>query len=242
MKWLWPLMAIGLLPLNTMAQAAVPPGTLIPLSLSGSLNVNKLHAGKRLRGEVMQDMPGTSIKRRAHVVGEVVSAATDKAGSAHLEIRFDAVEVHGQRISIKTSLRALASLIEVEEAQVPEEGASRGITPEVATTRQIGGDQVYRGGGPVAVGDEVVGKPTPWGVLALPRVQPDSPCRGVVEGNDKSQAFWLFSTDACGVYGLSHIRIEHAGRTQPIGTIMLASDERKLNLMSGTAFLLRVVQ
>ena len=242
MRCRWLLAAIGLLPMIAPAQTSLPPGTLIPVSLSGSLNVQKLSPGQKIRADVMQDLPGTSIKRRARLIGQARSLHPSSDGHPRLEIRFDAVEIHGQQIPVKTCLRAMASFNEVQEAQIPEEGASRGITPEVATTRQIGGDQVYRGGGPVAVGVDKVGEPTPWGVLAIPRAQPGTPCRGIVDGNTTPQAFWLFSTDACGVYGFSHIRIEHSGRTQPTGTIVLATDEGKLNLRSGTAFLLRVLE
>jgi len=188
----------------------------------------------------MQNIPGTPIKRRAQVVGHIVSLAPATSGHARLEIAFDAIQSHGQTIPIKTNLRALASFLEVQEAEDPEEIASRGITPEVATTTQIGGEQVYRGGGPVTEGDTVVGKPTPWGILGLPRTQPGMPCRGAVDHNDQSQAFWLFSTDACGIYGFSSLKIEHAGRTDPAGTVVLASNQDKLSLGSGTAMLLRV--
>lgn len=235
------LAAIGFMPFIAFAQTSLPPGTLIPVSLSGRLNVQKLHPGQRIRADVMQDVPGTSVRRRDHAVGEVVSLTPSRGGHSQLEIRFDAVESHGQRIPIRTSLRALASFSEVQDAQVPEEGASRGMTPDVSTTTQIGGEQVYRGGGPVMAGDTIVGKPSPWGVLALPRTQPGTPCRGVLNNNSRPQAFWVFSTDACGVYGFSKIQIVHAGRTQPAGTIVLASDGGKLNLGSGTAFLLRVL-
>jgi hypothetical protein len=224
------------------AQSAIPSGTLIPASLSGSLNVKRLRVGQQFHAEVMQDVPGTHIKRRSNVVGHVVSLTPDRAGHARLEIAFDAVQWHEQRIPIRADLRAMASFNEVEDAQVPEEGASRGITPEVATTTQIGGEQVYRGGGPVAEGDTIVGRPTPWGVLAVPRAQLGTVCRGESGNNRREQAFWLFSTNACGVYGYSGLQIEHSGRSQPIGTIVLTSDSNKLDLRSGTAFLLRVVQ
>lgn len=224
------------------AQSTVPPGTLIPISLSRGLNVHKIHSGQQLRAEVMQDIPGTSVKRRATVLGHVVNSTSGSAGRAQLAISFDTIESHGRRIPIKTSLRALASFNEVESAQVPEEGASRGITPEVATTTQIGGEQVYRGGGPVADGDTVVGKPTPYGALGLPRTQPGKPCRGALGDPSQAQAFWLFSTDACGIYGFAGLQIEHSGRTEPTGTIVLASNDDKLNLGSGTAMLLRVIQ
>jgi hypothetical protein len=227
---------------SAIAQSPIPSGTLIPASLSGSLNVKKLHSGQRFHAEIMQDIPGTAMKRRANVIGHVVGYAPDPAGHARLEIAFDAVQTHGQRIPIKADLRAMASFNEVEDAQVPEEGASRGITPEVATTTQIGGEQVYRGGGPVADGNTVVGRPTPWGVLALPRTQTGTACRGEADDNTRAQAFWLFSSDACGVYGYGDIHIAHAGRRQPIGTVVLTSDTSKLDLRSGTAFLLRVAE
>lgn len=242
MKWIHVLAAIILISSSAAAQSSIPIGTLVPVSLSGSLSADRVHAGQQIRAEVMQDIPGTTVKRRAHLLGHVVSAFRDRNGHAHLEIAFDSLVSHGQRILIKTDLRAIASLNEVQEAQIPEEGASRGITPEVATTTQIGGDQVYRGGGPVASGETIVGRPTPWGVVAKPREQLGTPCRGVVNNNTQPQAFWLFSTDACGVYGLSKFRIEHAGRSNPAGKIILASRDGGLQLRSGTALLLRVVE
>jgi hypothetical protein len=223
-------------------QRALPVGTLIPVSLSTALNTDKRHPGDPIHAEVMQDIPGTSVKRRAHVVGHVVSVSRGSNGNARLEFRIDTIKMRRQSIPMATALRALASFLEVQEAQVPEEGASRGITPEVATTTQIGGDQVYRGGGPVAVHGEVVGKPTPWGVVAVPRVHPGMPCRGQFGGHTGLQAFWLFSTDACGVYGLSDVLIEHAGRTAPTGTIVLVSTKGKLNIGTGAALLLRVIE
>jgi hypothetical protein len=240
MKCTWIWAAILSLPLAITAQSAPPVGTLLPVTLDRTLNVDKAYAGQQIRAEVMQNIPGTMIRRRDHVLGHVVKVTASKNGPSTLEIRFDAVQMRNRQIPLKTNLRALASFMEVEDAQVPEEMASRGITPEVATTQQIGGEQVYRGGGPVAKGNMTVGQPTPYGVLALPRVQPGQRCRGVIADNSQPQALWLFSTDACGVYGLSNIRIEHAGRTDPAGNIVLASDRGKLNLEGGTGLLLRV--
>ena len=130
--------------------------------------------------------------------------------------------------------------MDVEEAQVPEEMSSRGMNPENWTTQQIGGDQVYRGGGPVASGLTTVGEVTPYGALDVPRAQPGDPCRGVIGENSQPQAMWLFSSDACGVYGFSNIRIQHAGRSDPRGSIVLSSTNGKLILGSGTGMLLRV--
>ena len=156
-----------------------------------------------------------------------------------LEIRFDAVRINGQMVPFNADLRALASYFDVEEAQIPEDMSSRGLTPETWTTQQIGGDQFYRGGGPVAVGSTAVGEVTPWGALDEPRIQSGLTCRGAIGENHGPQAMWLFSSDACGVYGFPNIRIEHAGRSEPGGTIVLASDNGKLNLGSGAGLLLR---
>jgi hypothetical protein len=236
----WILTAVFCLPGSVAAQSVLPSGTIIPVSLDTSINVKKAHAGELIRCAVMQDIPGTTIHRGAHVLGYVVQATTRKGGPARLEIRFDSVQMHRRSIPLHANLRALASFLEVQEAQIPEDGASRGLTPETWDTQQIGGDQVYRGGGPVAVGEMVVGQPTPWGVLALPRRQFGMPCRGVMGEATQPQAMWLFSRDACGVYGFWDVRIEHAGRTDPKGTIVLASGDGKLSLMSGSAMLLRV--
>lgn len=234
------LAAMLLLPYAAIAQDLIPAGTIVPISLDHSLNADRAHAGQQISAEVMQNIPGTPIRRRAKMLGHVIEATSSANGAAKLEISFDAVQVHGQLISLRANLRALASYIEVEAAQVPEDMSERGTTPETAITRQIGGERVYRGGGPVASGDTVVGKPTAYGVLAVPRIQPGQSCRGVVDDNTLPQAFWLFSTDACGVYGFDNIRIVDAGRGDVSRGITLAASKGKLKLGSGSGMLLRV--
>ena len=51
---------------------------------------------------------------------------------------------------------------------------------------------------------------------------------------------WVFSSDACGTYGLSQIRVTHVGRTEPVGVIVLTSEKSQLKLPSGAGMLLRV--
>ena len=239
MRCQWISLAIVLLPLAVMAQSVVPAGTILPISLDASLNGAKVQPGQAVRATLMQSIPGTRIHRGARVLGTVLHA---KPGGSQLALRFDTIRIHGQTLPIRTSLRALASFLEVEGALIPEEMAIRGTTPETATTEQIGGDQVYRGGGPVTAGLRVVGTPAPNGVLAAPRVSLGEPCRAAVAGNDRPQALWVFSTDACGIYGYAQLRIRHAGRTDPEGVIVLVSDKNKILLRSGTGMLLRVLE
>jgi len=227
------LALLCLLPVPLAAQTPIPAGTILPAQLGTGLNARKLHTDETVRARIMQNIPGTSVRRGAHVLGHVVSVTPDR-----IEIHFDAVTEHGRRIPITASLRALASMLEVDEAQIPEDAPSRGLPPEDWNTRQIGGEMVYRGGGPLARGMEAVGEPTPYG--ALGRLSAHPPCRAAVDGNDRPQALWLFSTDACGLYGYAGVDLEHAGRTAPSGTIRLSGAPNKLNIRSGSGLLLRV--
>jgi hypothetical protein len=188
----------------------------------------------------MQDIPGTPVRRHNLVIGHVVKVSAPHNGPARLEITFDSIKTQAGDIPIHASLRAMASMMAVEDAKLPEEMSERAIPPEVATTEQIGGEQVYRGGGPVASGETIVGKPLPYGVLGVPRPDPDRGCRGVVDGNSQPQALWLFSTDACGLYGFNGVQIEHSGRRDPTSNIVLTSTKSKLAVNGGSGLLLRI--
>jgi len=216
-----------------LAQTGIPAGTVLPLMLDTGLNAAKIRPGKTIRSRVMQNIPETPIHRGAHVLGRVLSVTP-----SHIEIRFDTLLDHGRRVPLTTNLRALASMLDVEEAQIPEGGADRALRPQDRNHIQIGGDVVYPDGGPVARGLDIVGQPTQYGVLDRP--QAHSPCRGFVAGNQNPQALWLFSSNACGLYGFDNLTIDHAGRTDPVGTISLSAQSGKLNIRSGSGLLLRV--
>lgn len=236
------LSALALFLVGTRAfagQKAIPPGTIIPITLNRSLDGARARPGQAIRATIMQDIPGTEIHRRATIVGHIVQAPATGIGQWKLAFTFDFASVHGKLIHLQTSLRAIASFLEVQEAQIPEDMGDFSMTPETWNTQQIGGEQFYRSGGPVADGVTTVGKTTPWGALALPRTQAGQPCHGIIGENSQPQAMWWFSSNACGVYGFSSLHIQHAGRSNPAGIIILSSSE-KLKLGSGTAFLLRV--
>ncbi len=128
----------------------------------------------------------------------------------------------------------------MHDAQLPLNGPDRGTSEDAWTTIQVGGDVVYRGGGPVTSDHEVVGTPVRGGgVLMRVTTRPGSPCRGPLDSN-APQALWVFSSDACGVYGFSNLAIRHAGRTAPVGEIVLTSTKKELKLPPGTGLLLRV--
>jgi hypothetical protein len=237
-------LSLIMLSMDLFAQNTIPAGTILPVALNSSLNSRKVKPGQVITARVMQDVPlspGSTIHAGAKVIGRVIDVKPANGGSgAQVSFRFDTLVASKRRIPIITNLRALASMMAVEAAQLPESGPDRGTSQNAWTTDQIGGEVVYRGGGPVADGLRSVGEPTYGGVLVHVSAKPGSPCRGEIEGNDRLQALWVFSSDACGVYDFANLAIVHAGRTDPVGEITLASDKGEVNIRAGSGMLLRV--
>jgi hypothetical protein len=227
-----------------LAQDAIPAGTVLPLRLNSPLNSKKSKAGRAITATIMQDVPlgaGSKIHAGTKVTGHVVEVVpASQAAGAKMSFRFDTIKLAKQNVPITTNLRALASLLEVHEAQIPAFGPDRG-TPESAwTTVQVGGDVVYRGGGPVTHGSETVGTPVPNGVLAHLRANRNGNCRGETDQNNLPQALWVFSVDACGTYGLPDVNITQSGRGDPAGQITLSAAGRNFDIGAGSGLLLRV--
>jgi hypothetical protein len=127
-----------------------------------------------------------------------------------------------------------------EGATLPTTGPDRGTPSVWWNTVQVGGEGLY-GSGPLMRGEQIVGRWV-WGGGAVGQVEENGKCRGEVAGNAREQSLWLFSTDACGVYGYSDVAIEHAGRTSPEGEITLTSTNPNLKIRAGSGILLRVDQ
>jgi hypothetical protein len=237
-------LSLIMLSMDLFAQNTIPAGTIVPVALNSSLNSRKVKPGQVITARVMQDVPlspGSTIHAGAKVIGRVIDVKPANGGAgAQVSFRFDTLVVSKRRIPIITNVRALASMMAVEAAQLPESGPDRGTSQNAWTTDQIGGEVVYRGGGPVADGLRSVGEPTYGGVLVHISAKPGSPCRGEIEGNDRLQALWVFSSDACGVYDFADLAIVHAGRSDPVGKITLASDKGAVNIRAGSGMLLRV--
>ena len=240
------------------AQQAIPPGTVLPVQLKSTLDSLKNKPGQTITARIMQDVPlstpqqgegwrlletppGPRIPAGAKVTGHIIDVAPSRGGiGAGITLRFDAVSFRGHTIPVTTNLRALASMMEVEDAQVPPIGTDRGTPWAWMNTIQIGGEAVYGQGGEVTHGSQVVGHYAPGGVLVRLSEKPGTTCRGAVEGNDRLQALWLFSSDACGLYGFRDLEIAHAGQTAPLGQITLASKSGRLHISAGSGLLLQV--
>jgi hypothetical protein len=224
-------------------QLAILPGTILPIRL-GSLSSEKRKPGDPIKARIMQDVPlgnGSKLRAGSTVLGRIVEVTPAGSGkNATLTLRFDTVVQGKTSIPVLTNVRAMASALEVEFAQTPTTGPGESDVYDWLTTVQVGGEVVYGKGGEVTNGDRVVGRSTYNGVLARVNASRDAKCRGPVEGNDRPQAFWVFSSDACGAYGFPTLTISHFGRSVPRGEIVLVSERGPVKIRSGSGMLLCV--
>jgi hypothetical protein len=223
--------------------AAIPPGTILPIRLNSSISSDS-KPGQIITARIMQDVPlddGRKIREGSKVIGHIVDVSSPADGSAaRVSLQFDKLVSSGHTISIRTNLRAVAGFMAVLEAGMPE-----GTVSNPVATTQVGGDVAYTGAGPVTSDSgAVVGKSVRGGVLdqPTPANRQGKECRGAVDGNNGPEAMWVFSSDSCGTYGLSSILVAHAGRTDPVGVIVLTSWKGKVKVPSGAGMLLRVEQ
>ena len=244
MKWGW-LLRLLLCSAALHAQIAIPSGTILPLQLDSSLNSKKSKAGQVITAHIAQDVPlasGSKIPVHSKLTGHIAEVTPGGNGAgARLVFQFDRLEAKGQQLPVVTSLRALASTMEVNDAQLPSRTSDRATPVTSWVTVQIGGEANYRGGGPVMRGSQEVGKSVfSGGVLVTPSSRPGSICSGESD-NGQPQALWLFASDACGTYGFPGLAIAHTGWTEPRGQVVLTSDEKDIDVSRGSGLLLRVI-
>jgi hypothetical protein len=224
-----------------LAQSAVPRGTILPAELNSSLNSRKSRVGEVITARIMQDVPlasGSTIHAGAKLIGHVMAVKPASAGTnAEISVRFETLVTGGRSIPVVTDLRAMATMMDISEAQVPDQGPDRGTSEYNWVTEQIGGE--FRGDGVIAHGDNVVGYAAPNGVLVRVSSEPGTRCRGEEDG-DRLQATWVFSSNACGLYGFPEITLAHAGRTNPVGEFTLVANRGNVSVKGGSGMLLRV--
>jgi hypothetical protein len=225
---------------------ALPVGLILPVTLAQTISVEHAQPGQPIEARVMQDVPLTlhdKIPAKSRISGAIVAVmkVADEHG-VELSLRFDKVEIKKDMIPTLTSLRVMASREAVRQAQTPLTGADGGTPTGWADTVQIGGDIRFGDSGKVRSRfKQTVGKGISGGVLVHLNARPGTDCDGPVNGDDRLQALWVFSSDACGVYGISKVEISHSGKTGPVGVITLKFEKADAKLDAGTAMLLRVV-
>ena len=215
-------------------------GAILPVQLSSTISLDKAVPGQPISARIAQDVAlenGVVLRRGTKVLGHIVSVTP--GNPSRIALTFDKLEYSkSNSLSVVTNLRALASTLEIDGASLPSTGPDHGTPSVWWNTVQVGGEGLY-GSGPLTRGEQIVGH---WvsGGGAVGQVDANGKCRGEVAGNTREQSLWLFSTDACGVYGYSDVAIEHAGRTSPGGELSLTSTNPNLKIRAGSGILLRV--
>jgi len=214
---------------------SIPVGTVLPVTLSSTLDTRKDKPGEKIEGKLMQDVPlpdGAKMKRGSHVVGHVVQT-TRTANGFRMALKFDQLEDGGTVIPLNVSVRAIADSDNIFNAHLPINAASSSESSDEWVTKQVGGDIVNRGRGLVASGDSLAGhwKGAVWATLAQvygcpPQTMPQG-----------EQAMWVFSVNACGVYGFRDVKIARAGDSDPVGQVVLESLQ-DLHIGDGSGWLL----
>ena len=223
----------------------VPDSSILPAQLEKSVSSKNAKPGEVITARIMQAVPllgDAEIPAGSKMIGKVtaVQSASGKDGGS-ISFRFDTLRLAHENIQITVRLRAIASDAEVRQAQLPR-NPDPSIPENAWTTVQIGGDVVYRGGGPVRNRSGVVGKPVLNGVLVRLDSNPGRGCRHDGTG-ERAQAMWLFSSDACGAYGMPRVTIAPVDPSATAGTaveITLRAADGNVNLRNGTGLLLRV--
>jgi hypothetical protein len=232
---------------TSFAQNEIPGGTILPIKLNSSLNSKRSKAGQEITGSLAQDIAlpsGLKIHAGEKLLGHIMAATRASGGNgARLTLQFETLRTGGRAVLLTTDLRAIASMMEVHDAQLPKSGPDRGTSDAAWVTQQVGGDAVYHGGWTVTNGSDVVGNSLlSGGVLVRIRSHPWTPCSGEIGNNEQPQALWVFASDACGSYGFADLTIAHARRTDPVGQIVLTSEKSDINVRGGSGMLLRVIR
>jgi hypothetical protein len=219
----------------------IPAGTALPVMLGGTLDAKKDKPGEKIEARLMQDVrlpAGDKIKAGAYVIGHIVAVTRLPGGGSRMVLVFDHLTADGRTIPLVLSVRAIASSNSVFQAQVPINTNSDAESSNQWAVQQVGGEVVNRRLGLVGSDYGVVGRydeGAPWGKLTT---AVDGDC-SAADGNGIVQALWVFSTSACGLYGLRDMKLVHDGRTDPAGQIILESS-KDLHIGGGSGWFLLV--
>src|SRR5271169_2866960 len=111
------VVALRLLTATLALGQEIPPGTVLPMMASTTLDSAKSKPGDKFTGKLMQDVAlpaGEKIRAGARIQGQVIeSSGAGATTEARLVVRFDRLISRGKQTPINLSLRALASMKEV---------------------------------------------------------------------------------------------------------------------------------
>ena len=221
----------------------IRPGTVLPVMMSIGIDSARVKVGDRVNGTLKQNVllaSGETLRAGAKLEGRVVQVAAGP--DARVAIRFERLTAGKREFAIQVRLRAVASMEEVFEAQLPVGTFDEyGTSISDWTTVQIGGAAVYLGDGTVRSAMEIIGRAPAYGVVLASLVPaPKRGCPADSMTDAREQSLWLFSPWACGTYGLEGLSIGQSSGDTPDGAIALLSPT-SVQIRAGSGWLLEVV-
>lgn len=208
----------------------LPAGVTLPVSLEQRLDARHVRTGQQITARLMQRVPladGSYLSSKARVMGTVVAYDSNS-----LTLRFDRLRLKQEEEPIQITLLAAGHWLDVERTQEPLAPTDHSLSnPMTWTTKQIGGDEVYRSGGTTVVYDQYsqpVGHADTLGVYG-PSQTPGAP----------PLAMGPFSTTARGLYDLPGVEIASPGGAE--SSIVLRLTSPKWQLHGQTALLLETI-
>jgi hypothetical protein len=226
------VVAVALLASSSFVLAQeIPAGTVIPIMLTMTVESNKAHPGQQITGKVMESVPLAegNIPAGAKVFGHVDQVHPgDGVSPSWIAIQFDHIVFHQRELAFKANLRALASMMAVQDAQVPF--FEPDTTPRSAIMlAPVGGDAAFRPDNPEKS----------WGRMVRFSGDLNPGCGGRVDQPGTTGALWVFSPYACGLYGFGKgLVIVYDGSANPVGNIVLGS-QKNVVVHAGSGMLLR---
>jgi hypothetical protein len=240
------LIATALLCLATLGLwgQTIPAATLLPAMLDDPIDSDKSKPGEAISAKLRQDVPlpgGGKIKRESKILGHVIGVTPAADGKPYqITLKFEQIEVNKRPVTISVGLRAYATMELVAQSRQPANANSgNGTSVWDLNMSQIGGQIAYNGQKVVRWKGQVVGRiPQPGAVLGLPMANPEQGCAGAAPGSPE-QAFWVFSTNACGIYGNDDMSGKTGLGAENPGEIVFKS-LKKITLRGGSGWLLQV--
>ena len=220
----------------------IPTGTLLPVMLDDSVKSDGGKPGEGISARLMQqiEIGGVKVKKNSKVLGHVVSTAPPAAGKkATITVQFDHIEMGKKSVLISTGLRAYASMQLVAQARNPvNTNSGPGTSVWDLNVSQIGGQIAYNGAKIVkAPNGQVVGRVVePGAIMGVPMANPEGSC----PAGTSEQAFWLFSTNACGIYSNSDKILDSSGIGAPNPGQITFEFDKEFVLRGGSGWLLQV--
>lgn len=228
------------------ANIVIPAQTTIPIIFSHTVDSRRANPGDAVTATTLQviELPsGQSIPKNSIVLGRIVDVqASAKNGSnSRLSIQFESIRVKNETIQIRVFVRALASPNESYDATHPTGPVGGDV---LDTTTLIGGDYVYLSDKHLySPGGDVLGESRNNGIFArlVPSAYHNRYGTFLCGGTDTVQSLAIYSTSACGPYGLGDTYMTAAGDADLSGVFTLESPKSFVRIYGLSTALLQVI-